>query len=165
MDDEAAYRQLRIIFAGHSDRDSEGQFYAHEKRSQRLGLKWSTGESISRVVSRLYDLMSEYGSSYERAFVAFFIVQAFFLLIYAGLSDRWHVVGGEYDSKVVAFTFAQVVKPFELFSVKFPLDGAYTIVGDGCRGWWELLTLVQSVASISLIALFLLALRWRFRRE
>jgi len=32
-------------------------------------------------------------------------------------------------------------------------------------GWWLFLTATQSILSISLIALFLLAIRWRFRRE
>jgi hypothetical protein len=32
-------------------------------------------------------------------------------------------------------------------------------------GWWLLLIATQSVLSITLIAPFLLAIRWRFRRE
>jgi len=32
-------------------------------------------------------------------------------------------------------------------------------------GWWLFLTALQSVLSITLFALFLLAIRWQFRRE
>jgi hypothetical protein len=35
---------------------------------------------------------------------------------------------------------------------------------DASSGWWLLLTATQSVLSITLIAPFLLAIRWRFRR-
>jgi hypothetical protein len=68
---------------------------------------------------------------------------------------------------VLAFTFSQVAKPFELFSSKVSMDGAYAILRDSDygTGLWQLLTAVQSVFSLSLVALFLLALRWRFRRE
>jgi hypothetical protein len=51
------------------------------------------------------------------------------------------------------------------FSTKAPTAGAYGIIPDASSGWWLLLTATQSVLSISLVALFRLAIRWRFRRE
>jgi hypothetical protein len=36
---------------------------------------------------------------------------------------------------------------------------------DTSSGWWLFFTAIQSILSITLIALFLLAIRWRFRRE
>jgi hypothetical protein len=39
--------------------------------------------------------------------------------------QRWH-----FDSHAFAFTFAQVGKPFELFSARAPTSGAYTIIPD-----------------------------------
>ncbi len=152
-EDEHAYRIIRIHFSKNRDRDAEGKFYALEKRCQRLGLPlgWT------RVVSFLYDKTSEYGYSYERAISWFCAVQAAFCFTYACLTV--HLSG------VVAFTFAQIVKPFELFSSKGPTGDGYEIVGACHRGLWQFLTALQSIASIALLALFLLALRWRFRRE
>jgi len=114
----------------------------------------------------LYDWSSEYGYSYGWALFWFCALQVVFGIIYAALSGRL-ALSGQYDSRVLAFTFSQVVKPFELFSSKVSTDGAYAIPADNQSGigLWQLLTAVQSVASLSLVALFLLALRWRFRRE
>ena len=36
---------------------------------------------------------------------------------------------------------------------------------DAPGGWWLFLTVIQSPLSITLFALFLLAIRWRIRRE
>jgi hypothetical protein len=85
--------------------------------------------------------------------------------MYSALSGRLTTLPARYDSHVIAFTFAQVVKPFELFSAKAPTSGAYALIPDPPSGWWLLLTATQSILSITLTALFLLAIRWRFRRE
>lgn len=163
-EDESAYRVIRNFFAVHRARDAEGRFYALEKRCHRLSMT-SPREWLPRAVSLAYDLTSEYGYSYGRALISFGIVQAAFCILYAALSGRLDNIGGRYDNRVVAFTFAQVVKPFDLFSSKASFDGFYSIVPENGTGWWLLLTAVQSVLSIATVALFLLALRWRFRRE
>jgi hypothetical protein len=162
-EDESAYREIRNYFHKHRARDAEGEFYAREKRCQRLGMM-RPRQWVSRALSYLYDLSSEYGYSYGRALFWFCLVQGVFALLYAFLSGEIEP-GGYYDSRVLAFTFGQVVKPFELFSSRVFTDGAYGIIAGGNRGWWLLLTAVQSVLSIALGALFLLAIRWRFRRE
>ncbi|MGB9331335.1 MAG: hypothetical protein WCB10_11240 [Steroidobacteraceae bacterium] len=162
-EDESAFRGIRNFFAAQRARDWEGLFYAYEKRCHRLGLR-RPREWIPRSLSFLYDKASEYGYSYGRALMWFCIVQLGFLVIYAALAGEL-APGGDFDGRLVAFTFAQVVKPFELFSSRVASEGAYAIVPGGADGLWLFLTALQSVLSISLIALFLLALRWRFRRE
>jgi hypothetical protein len=163
-EDEGAYRSIRNYFNMLRNRDAEGLFYAREKRCHRLGMT-QPREWVPRAISYLYDLTSEYGYSYGWALFWFFVAQVVSGLTYARLSHRLFNWGGTFDSRVVAFTFAQVVKPFELFSSKIASSGAYAIVPDPVTGWWLLLTAVQSVLSITLLALFLLAIRWRFRRE
>jgi len=49
--------------------------------------------------------------------------------------------------------------------VKASAATAYAILPDGASGWWLFLTATQSVLSITLLALFLLAIRRRFRRD
>jgi hypothetical protein len=85
-----------------------------EKRCQRLGMTHPR-KSVPRTLPFLYDLSSEYGYSYGRALSWFFAVQVLFAIAYATLSGSLQC-GGDHDSRVVAFTFAQTVKPFELFS-------------------------------------------------
>jgi hypothetical protein len=162
-EDETAYREIRNYFHKHRARDAEGQFYAMEKRCQRLCMT-RPRQWVPRALSYLYDLSSEYGYSYGWALFWFCLVQVVFALLYAFLSGELEP-SGNYDSRVLAFTFGQIVKPFELFSSRVSTDGAYGIIPAGDRGWWLSLTAVQSVLSIALVALFLLAIRWRFRRE
>jgi hypothetical protein len=162
-EDESAYRVIRNFFDDQRARDWEGRFYAYEKRCHRLGLR-RPREWLPRALSFLYDWASQYGYSYGWALFWFSVVQVAFGLAYAALSDRL-ALGGRLDSDVLAFTFAQIVKPFELFGSRVATEGTYQIIPMNGREWWLLLTAAQSVLSISLIALFLLALRWRFRRE
>jgi hypothetical protein len=157
-EDEPVYRSIRQHFTNNDDRDSEGKFYALEKRCQRLGLRLG----VTRAISFLYDLFSEYGQSYVRALGWFCAVQAICIIVYAKLSNRLDL-GGNYDGRVIQFTFAQLVKPFELFSGSAPMNGPFVII-NAHRGLWLFLTAAQSIASFALLALFLLALRWRFKR-
>jgi uncharacterized metal-binding protein len=71
------------------------------------------------------------------------------------------------DTSSLVFTLAQVVKPFELWAARqltglpyelFAPDEKPSIV-------WLVGTMMHSVLSLILLALFVLAVRWRFRRE
>jgi hypothetical protein len=162
-EDEGAYRAIRILFSDNRARESEGQFYALEKRCHRLQLPWLRS-GITRIISWLYDVTAEYGQSYGRALLWFCAVQLVFCVGYAVALGRFEF-GGELDGPVVAFAFAQVVKPFELFSGRAGGATLLRLMPAGPSGWWMFWTAVQSVASLGLATLFLLALRWRFRRE
>lgn len=164
-EDEGAFRRIRNLFAAQRARDSEGKFYALEKRCHRLGLR-APREWVPRAISAAYDLSSEYGYSYGRALFWFCAVQVIFGVVYAWLSgDINFSREAEYDGRIAAFTFAQIVKPFELFGSRAALEGAYSILPQSNRGLWMFLTAAQTIVSLSLVALFLIALRWRFRRE
>ena len=161
---EGSYRVIRQLFEKNSDRENEGVFYALEKRCHRMSLP---SRSLARPVSALYDWISAYGQSYERAFWWLVGWQIVFALSCSLLLERWQF-GARVDWQLIAFTFAQVAKPFELFSGRLPeyareLGIEHLPVGWGLHGW-ALFGLLHSVISISLLALFVLALRWRFRR-
>jgi hypothetical protein len=92
-------------------------------------------------------------------------VQIVFCVLYSwwlgGWGPSWH-----FEPDVITFTFAQILKPFELLSARGPDRWPYTeILMSNHKGLWTLATVLHSIASLSLIALFLLALRWRFRRD
>jgi hypothetical protein len=80
------------------------------------------------------------------------------------MSGRF-ALGGRPDSKVLAFTFSQVVKPFELLSARTADGGVYQGLNIDGNGWWIFATALDSLFSLTLVALFFLALRWRFRRD
>ena len=164
-EDEGAFRSIRNKYHALRARDDEGRFYAYEKRCQRRQMT-PPREWVSRAISWLYDISSAYGSSYGRALLCLVAVQFFFGLIYSILSGRLTHFPATFDSQITAFTFAQVAKPFELFNYKGNLTGLYAIIPNLTpTGWWYFLTALHSVLAISLIALVLLAMRWRFRRE
>lgn len=164
-EDEGAYRAIRNLFNANRAREWEGWFYAHEKRCHRQSLPWRT-QWFPRFLSWLYDIAARYGQSYERALVVFMLLQLAFGLGYAYFSGRLDI-GGQIDADVITFTASQVVKPFELFSARLPLAPAFaSVIPESARiGWWAFWTFLHSVLSLTLIALFLIAVRWRFRRE
>lgn len=163
-EDEGAYRAIRNYFNANRARDLEGQFYAKEKRCQRLGMH-GLREWVPCAISRAYDWTSEYGYSYGRALFWFCFLQIACGLAYAYMAGLVNI-GGAYDSRVVAFTFGQLAKPFELFASNPPgSESAYSIIPQHGSGLWQLLTAAQSVLSFALLGLLFLALRWRFRRE
>jgi hypothetical protein len=162
---EGRYRTIRNLFHASRDREQEGTFYRYEKRALRKGLPLRQPASwVPRAVSACYDWLAGYGQSYERALLWFIGLQIGFGLLYSVMSGRF-AWGGAIDSQVAAFVVAQVVKPFELLSTRTPTGWPYVGVYSGGSGWWTLGTMAHSVLSLTLVALFLLALRWRFRRD
>lgn len=154
---EGGYRSIRVGLEKHKNREDEGAFFTLEKRCLRKRLGWF---SLSRFVSWGYDFVSNYGRSFERATCVFMFFQVAFLLAYSLGLNRWHWPGVP-DVELISFTTSQVVSPFELFSLRTPPSDL--LEGKGEK--WKYIAATQSVISLACIALFLLALRWRFRRE
>jgi hypothetical protein len=162
---EARYRAIRNFLHENRDREQEGLFYQYEKRAKRKGMSlWWPGNWVPRALSACYDWFAGYGQSYGRALVWFAIAQLGFALLYSVMSGRF-ALGGRPDSKVLAFTFSQVVKPFELLSARTADGGVYQGLNIDGNGWWIFATALDSLFSLTLVALFFLALRWRFRRD
>jgi hypothetical protein len=163
---EGRYRAIRNLFNASRDREQEGVFYMYEKRALRKNSSLKQPNSwIPRIVSTCYDWLAGYGQSYERAFGCFVGMQVLFAIVYSCMSGRFEI-GCDIDSQVVAFTLAQTVRPFEFLSTgkldHWPYAGIY--VGDQ-SAWWIVAIMLDTVLSLTLVALFLLALRWRFRRD
>lgn len=184
---EPSYRSVRVALEKHKNRDPEGQFYAFEMRCQRKGIPdgnprgWKFKFDVRRVmtfkspliviarpklrrvfaraVSTSYDAVSVYGQSYGRAFITFFGLQMLFGGVYSYYFDRFGPTLSV-DWELIRFTLSQVVKPFETFSKVDP-----KALGQELGPGLQLLLAAHSVVSLATIALFLLALRWRFRRE
>ena len=162
---EGRYRTIRNLFHASRDREQEGVFYRYEKRALRRALALRRLNSwIPRAISTSYDWLAGYGQSFESALIWFIALQVGFGFLYAVMSHRFGW-GWTFDSQVAAFTLAQVVKPFELLSARTPTGWPYVGVYTGGSIVWTLVTILHSLLSLTLAALFLLALRWRFRRD
>ena len=108
---EGAFRDLRNRFHAQRNRELEGRFYMHEKRCHRDSLTWK-GDLVAKGLSWSYDQLSRYGQRYERALGWFALLQVVAGLWYGCASDRLGCCS--LDLPMVAFTLAQVAKPFEL---------------------------------------------------
>lgn len=164
VENEGDFRAARLAFGLLGNKELEGVFYAMEKRCHRKGLPISIFKPkalFARFVSALYDWTSIYGQSYERAFSWFLCTQLFFGLAYSICRGKF---GLEPDGRIWKFTLAQLVKPFELFSAKQLPDFYEYVAGVSPSVGWAIAAGIHSIVSLSLLALFLLALRWRFKR-
>ncbi len=155
---ESSFRVIRGQFKEHNNSYMEGIFYAYEQRCHRKK-NWY---GVSRGISALYDWTSIYGLSYERVISVFLFVQIMFWGIYKKLLPSDFHIHGEVVSPVY-FTLSQILKPFNLFEPKTieVLQGSENINIIALSYY----AAFHSIASYLLIAVGLLAVRWRFRRN
>ncbi len=185
---ERAYRTLRLAMENVRARREEGKFYALEQQSLREQRKIMIFEAISALfnktswrkdkpkeillelgtaiwdwmVSGLYEITSNYGRSSGRPLIGLVLLTVFFMALYGGLS--FNSKGGEAweEGKISVFTVQQVVRPFSAW-FKTGEEFIFTNISDHVV-LIQALAAVQSVFSVAFLALFLLALRWRFKR-
>jgi hypothetical protein len=156
---EGLYRYWREWFTKIGDKDNEGFFYSLEKRSQRRGLPFG----VTRAFSTCYDVLSSYGQSFVRPFVWFVLAQCIAAILYAWKSPNFEAWPA-WDSTIPAFTLAQIARPFELFGLRANPELVISVIGNSFSPNWAIGTFVHSAISLFLFTLFILALRWRFKR-
>ncbi len=155
-----AYCTLKLAMGRARAVDEEAMFYALEMESRRK--REDTPPSV-KVFSRLYERAADYGRSFTRPLGwlgettgVFFLV---YLICFAAL-----VPGGlgEQDVwDVGRFTMRQIVPPFDAFTL-----GTTEGLPAGLSRlplWLGFVAMIQSIVSLGLIGLFILALRRRFR--
>jgi uncharacterized protein YjbI with pentapeptide repeats len=146
-----AYRTLKLAMERVRARQEEAGFYALEQKS--LCEQENTPWWVKRL-SELYETTSEFGRSASRPFLWFVWLQAIAFWGYYNLTDRFQ----DKPAEALRFTFAQVARPFMALS---PGSGGGN---NELSAGIALLAGLHSFLSLALIALLLLALRWRFRR-
>ena len=116
-----------------------------------------------RALSWLYDSVSVYGQSVWRPFALLVASLALFSLIYAVVGRVCCDFSSSFDSSVAGNIFRlsikQVVNPFRIWRIdELPawLDGNLLVI--------QSIATLQSLLSLAFLALFFLALRWRFKR-
>ncbi len=144
----AAYRQLINNFEQVRDYDSSEDFSIGAMEMKRLDPAQPT---LVRLAVSLYRLVSNYGSSYPRALGVLALMVLVFGLLYSlvGLTPRL----GQTVLEPVGFIHAVEVATFK--------SETHAIAGSGLAWLLEMLERVMIPAQV---ALFLLALRRRFRR-
>lgn len=150
VDAARAYRTLKLAMEQARATREQAMFFRHEQRSLRL--RSDTLRSL-KAISWLYEIMSDYGESPIRplvgvglAFVAFF-----FLYFAIQTSGKLTLCWAEIEATLL-FTARQVFMPFRIFISDPPSSLGLALLGA-----------LHSLLNISFIALFIIALRRKFR--
>ncbi len=155
-----AYRTLKLAMERVRARDGEAVFHALEMESRRK--REETPISV-KVFSWLYKRTADYGRSFMRPVGWLGWTAGFFFLVYlicfAALTTGGLVEQDVWDAG--RFTMRQIVPPFDAFTL-----GTIEGLPAGLSRlplWLGFVAMIQSIVSLGLIALFILALRRRFR--
>jgi hypothetical protein len=165
-------RVLKQAMAFASDPQREQQIYRYELMAQRAQTDLGLGVKTS---SLLFSLLSDYGASVARPFIALFLTLLVFVALYAGLEHGLALLPiGEETHVAAPLTPDAVVNTLSFsFSRVFPF-GAFENVStewfaafEEKYGGWVLLARIlatlQSLIAITLAFLFGLAVRRRFQ--
>lgn len=158
---ERAYRTLRLAMETNRDRPQEAVFFALEQQAMRSLRPWW---HANRLLSYAYQVTSGYGRSAVLPLLWLVGSLMAFFLIYWTL-DGWQ--SGR-DEALTTFTAQQAVKPFAVWG-RVATDLSPLFLYDSASGamiplGFKLLATLQSVLNLSFVALFILALRWLFKR-
>jgi hypothetical protein len=114
------------------------------------------------VVSLLYDVFSNYGQSFERPLFYFFAVIG---LSTAGFQAWFNTVARVPWTDTFQFTVEQVLRPFRVWSHDYAPPDSLSSTVQALGTSLRIAATLQSLLSVTFIALFLIALRWRFKRD
>jgi len=154
---ERSYRTLKLGMESLRARNEEADFFALEMecRRQRRSVHWT-----ERLAACLYKHLSDYGRSLDLPLLFFLLLLDVFFLIFGCFA----LAAKDPESiRLAGFTLEQVFRPFYVWGdvpkgAENGLVAAYPLL-------IPLLASLQSLITIGLLTLFLLALRRRFKMD
>ncbi len=156
----SAYRTLKLMMGNVQAHREQGMFYALEQKSLRNDPEVS---KTAKLFSWLYEKTADYGQSMGKPLAwlggvigGFFVLYYAIACIYANQTKSY----GELVVKTLGFSFKQAFQPF--YVLRQPSLEWITDV-TGVRLVKALATL-ESLFILGLFALFLLCVRWNFKR-
>ena len=159
-DAEQDYRTLRLAMEQIRDRPQEAVFFALEQRAMRHQAKWW---QLRKWLSYGYDWTCDYGRSAGWPLAWLAGVAFLFLMAYGWFSEGYFDQPAEAD-ELLTFIVRQIVKPFAVWGPLKTHGELWSNLSEGRAFLFRVLATLQSLLSLGLIALFILALRWQFRR-
>ena len=156
----------------------ENKFWALEQMARRSTLSWSPKDWLPCMFSFAYEKLAFYGLNLTKPLVwlglVIFLVFPYTYAVMADVSSNY--AAKPFNSlgawmKLEAASFRQVVKPFDVWSSTGSTDTLQLLYGiNTCSVisdcvWTRMLFSVESIISFSLLTLFLLALRRRFKLD
>ncbi len=154
-----AYRTLKLAMGNVRARDEEAMFYALEQKSLRhqSETSWSV-----KTMSWFYEMLSDYGRRFTLPVLWLLVVLVFFTAEYSILANA-HTPPDLGDSAL--FALDQMVRPFKALSFDY-IKIDKEIIKKLFREYpiaVRLLATLQTIATIGLVTLFVLAVRRRFK--
>jgi len=154
------YRTLKLAMEKHRATDEQSAFYALEQKSLRNQTK--TPDWV-KLTSFLYEVTSNYGQSALKPLVGLAVVIISFWLTFTAILDFKYFQHSLVSSAdILQFTIQQIVFPFSVWAEK-SADTLNKLFGEE-KLFVQLLASIQSILGLTFIALFLLAVRWKFKR-
>lgn len=159
--DASCYRTLRFSMESQRNREFEGMFFTLEQESiLNKNKTWKKYFSLNY----LYSLFSNYGTDHIRPLLILFMSLIFFTIAYSLLASPnvspslpidWDIIE---DSFI--FSLKQALQPFSSLKDMSPLLDKSTAITLP----YAIVCVVNSILSISCLALSGLAIRWKFKR-
>lgn len=162
VDDWRAYRTLKLLMGQFRAHEEEGRFFEYEQRTRSNILLAENYFSLVGSLSKLYDVLSKYGESISRPIVWLFFNTAYFGLLYflkGGVRANPNI-GHKWPDDIlpsIGLSLQNAFNPLSLFN-KVP-----TYLVDNVL--IALLSATQSLITLILVTLFLLAIRRRFHKS
>lgn len=154
-----AYTTLKLAMGALKRSREEGMFYALEQKCLR---KDSDTPLSARIASLIYEFANDYGQSYVRPLIWLALLTFLAVPIYVYFGSWGVADNSDIGLKAWTFSLEQIFRPF--YAWRTDLASAIGVTSDGKQLAVKIVATVQSAFSIGLIALAVLALRWRFRR-
>lgn len=158
---EKAYRTLKLAMENNRDRFNQAKFYALEQRSLR---NHSDTPLPAKIFSQAYEAASDYGQSFLKPFLWLVWFTIIFFWIYANLLIP---SGIDHLDKSFVFTMEQIVRPFIVWTTQYA-EKTNAVVRAGLEAnpvALKLTATIQSLISLGLVTLFILAVRRRFKMD
>ena len=156
-----AYRTLKLAMEQNRSRYEEAMFYALEQESFRMQ---KAGPWHDRCVSLFYKWTTDYGQSYFLPAIWLVVLLVFSFFVYTWLISIPTGAWFSHTQECAEFTIEQLVRPFSVFlprggmSIKEHFGENVYIMNR-----FKVMAFIESLFSIILITLFVVAIRRRFR--
>ncbi len=184
---ERAYRTLRLAMKQQEAHEEEAIFWALEQRSKRSKLNLNRPKDwFPLLLSWGYDLVSEYGLNATRPLgwlICWLLLYG--LLVYDNLNEKaacWksHVHAEQWLAnpgktflreiwgsceQIISFSIAQSARPFFIWGDYGGTDITTALGASAFEFWVKVAATFDSAVSLTLVALFILAVRRRFRMQ
>jgi uncharacterized protein YjbI with pentapeptide repeats len=165
---EQCYRQIRMNYEAGGEHPDAGEFYKHEMRVRGKRLK--KDKKFIWCLHKLYGFVSSYGESPEKPLIWLcgFVVIFSIIYMFTGVKDingvpiQYYFYGDSPNLSVLISNFGKSI----VYALSSLIPSIGRLYSFGSSTWWTIFfSFLEGILGVSVITLFVLAVRRRFRRE